>query len=166
MEKKIKNQIRSLIRETRVMTLAVSNNNLPWSSPVYFVFHDNAFYFFSNETSKHISYAEGKKKIAASIFKDSDQMDLIFGFQMSGVLEKVSKKTLHLLVVKKYVTKFNFLTQVFRSRPIENRNFFFEKFKSHLYCFHPDKIYLSDNSKATGKRSKIDLSTIKKLLLV
>ncbi|MCD4720351.1 MAG: pyridoxamine 5'-phosphate oxidase family protein [Desulfobacula sp.] len=160
MEKEIKDKARRLINETRVMTLAVSDKDIPWSSPVYFVFHDNRFYFFSNENSRHIKYAKDQKIISASIFHDSDRIDRIFGFQMSGMLEKVSKKTLYFLIVKKYVTKFIFLKQIFGPQIIENKRFFLEKFKSHLYCFHPDKIFLSDNSKTTDKRSIIDLSKI------
>ncbi len=160
MEKKVKDKSTRLIREARVMTLAVSDNDIPWSSPVYFVFHDSNFYFFSNENARHIQYAENQKIISASIFQDSDQMDNIFGFQMSGKLEKVSKKALYLMIVKKYVAKFSFLKQIFGSRIIENKGFFLEKFKSHLYCFYPDIVFLSDNSKTTDKRSKIDLSKI------
>ncbi|WP_299978381.1 pyridoxamine 5'-phosphate oxidase family protein [Desulfobacula sp.] len=160
MEKEIKDKARCLIRETRVLTLAVSDNDIPWSSPVYFVFHDNAFYFFSNENSRHIQYAKDQKIISASIFQDSDRMDQIFGFQMSGGVEKVSKKKLYLTIVKKYVAKFSFLKQIFGHQIIENKHFFLEKFKSHLYCFHPDKIFLSDNSRTTDKRIKIDLNKI------
>jgi uncharacterized protein YhbP (UPF0306 family) len=162
MEKEIKDKTNRLIYETRVMTLAVSDNDIPWSSPVYFVFHDNRFYFFSNENCRHIQYAKDQKSISASIFNDSDRMDQIFGFQMSGVLEKVSKKTLYLTIVKNYVTKFGFLKKIFGPGIIENKDFFLEKFKSHLYCFHPDNIFLSDNSqtkdKSTDKRLKINLS--------
>ncbi|MEA1973552.1 MAG: pyridoxamine 5'-phosphate oxidase family protein [Candidatus Cloacimonadota bacterium] len=160
MEKEVKNKSIHLINETRVMTLAVSEKDIPWASPVYFVFHDNRFYFFSNENSRHIEYAKDRKIISASIFQDSDRMDRIFGFQMSGILEKISKKTLYLTIVKKYVTKFSFLKQIFGPRIIENKHFFLEKFKSHLYCFHPDKIFLSDNSMTTEKRLKINLSKI------
>ncbi len=160
MEKEIEDKAKHLINETRVMILAVSDKDIPWSAPVYFVFHDNRFYFFSNENSRHIEYTKDQKIISASIFQDSDRMDQIFGFQMSGLLEKVSKKILYLTIVKKYVAKFSFLKQIFGSQIIENKRFFLEKFKSHLYCFHPDKIFLSDNSKTTDKRSKIDLSKI------
>ncbi len=159
MEKRIIKKIKLLIDETRVMTIAVSNNDLPWSSPVYFVFNGNAFYFFSNENSRHIKYAQ-KKNISASIFHDSDRMDQIFGFQMSGKLEKIYKKTSYLRIVKKYVGKFNFLKQIFGSQITDNRQFFLEKFKSHLYCFHPDHIFLSDNSSKSDKRYSIDLSKI------
>ncbi len=155
MEKELNKKINHLINETRVITLAVSDNDLPWSSPVYFIFHEKRFYFFSNENSRHIKYAKDKKIISVSIFQDSDQMDLIFGLQMSGTVEKISKKTLYLTIVKKYVTKFNFLRKIFGAQIIENRHFFLEKFKSHLYCFNPDIIFLSDNSKTTDKRIKI-----------
>ena len=160
MEKEIKKKAGHLISETRVMTLAVSDHDIPWSSPVYFVFHDNGFYFFSNENARHITLAKDQKLISASIFHDSDRMDLIFGFQMSGVLEKISKKAVYLNIVKKYVTKFSFLKRIFGPQIIENHRFFLEKFKSQLYCFQPDKIYLSDNSKTTVKRTEIKLSHI------
>ncbi len=159
-DKQIIEKSKHLINETRVMTLAVSENDIPWSSPVYFVFHDNKFYFFSNENSKHIQYAKDLKIISASIFQDSDRMDEIFGFQMAGMLKKVSKTAVYLKIVKKYVAKFSFLKQVFGSQIIENKDFFLEKFKSQLYCFCPETIFLSDNSKTTDKRSRIDLSEI------
>jgi len=160
MEKEILNKAIRLINETRVMTLAVSDNDIPWSSPVYFVFHDKQFYFFSNENSRHIQSAKNLKVISASIFHDSDLIDQIFGFQMSGKLEIVTKMALYLLIVKKYVSKFNFLEQIFGAQILENKQFFLEKFKSRLYCFYPEQIFLSDNSRTTEKRSRIDLSKI------
>lgn len=160
MEKNVKDKSIRLIQETRVMTLAVSDNDIPWSSPVYFVYHGTGFYFFSNENARHVQCAGNGKIISASIFQDSDQMDLIFGFQMSGWTEKVSEKALYLRVVKKYVAKFSFLKQIFGPGIIENTDFFLKQFKSHLYCFYPDIVVLSDNSKTTDKRARIDLSKI------
>lgn len=157
MDKQIQEKAKTLIHETRVMTLAVSFHDLPWSSPVYFVFYDKGFYFFSNEASKHIQYADNKKPVSASIFQDSDQMDMIFGFQMHGVVEKVSGMGLHMKVVKRYASKFDFLQKIFGNELVENRTFFLDKFKSHLYCFYPEKIMLSDNARTTGKRTPIDL---------
>lgn len=148
------------MHETRVMTLAVVDKDIPWSSPVYFVCHNNGFYFFSNEHSRHIQCAKDQNIISASIFQDSDQIDEIFGFQMSGMLERVSRLSLYLQVVKKYVTKFSFLKQVFGRQIIDNKNFFLEKFKSHLYCFQANDIFMSDNSRTTEKRIKIDLTHI------
>ena len=149
-----------LINETRVMTLSVCRNDIPWSSPVYFVSLAKGFYFFSNENSRHVKDAEEQRTVAASIFQDSDRMELIFGFQMSGRIEAISKMDVHFMVVQKYVSKFSFLKQIFGPQILENKRFFLEKFKSRLYCFHPDIIYLSDNSNTSDKRSEIDLSAI------
>jgi hypothetical protein len=157
MEKELKKKTVCLINETRVMTLAVSRDDIPWSAPVYFVFHDNRFYFFSNEKSLHIQYAKNKHHVSASIFHDSDRIDQIFGLQMSGRIETISKIGLHLRVVQTYVAKFDFLKQLFGAQITENNRFFLEKFKSRLYCFDPDKIFLSDNSRQTDKRIEIDL---------
>ena len=109
MDKEIIAKIKNLIYKTRVMTFAVSDNNIPWSSPVYFLFHNNKFYIFSNKNSRHIQYAKDKKIISASIFHDSDQLDLIYGVQMSGNLENVSRLDLYFLIERKYVNKFKFL---------------------------------------------------------
>jgi len=160
MESQQMEKAKRLINETRVMTLSVCRNDIPWSSPVYFVFLTDGFYFFSNENSRHIKDAEDLRPVSVSIFQDSDRMELIFGFQMSGRIEAISKMDLHLQVVQKYVSKFNFLKQLFGPQILENKRFFLEKFKSRLYCFYPDIIYLSDNSSTSGKRSEIDLTTI------
>ena len=160
MEPQQMEKAKRLINETRVMTLSVCRKDIPWSSPVYFVFLDKGFYFFSNENSRHIKDAEDQRPVSASIFQDSDRMELIFGFQMSGKIEAVSKMDVHLQVVQKYVSKFSFLKQIFGPQILENKRFFLEKFKSRLYCFQPDIIYLSDNSSTSGKRSEIDLTAI------
>lgn len=160
MEPQQKEKANRLIHETRVMTLSVCRGDIPWSAPVYFVFHDSGFYFFSNENSRHVKDAEGMRPVSASIFQDSDQMKGIFGFQMAGRIEVISKMDEQLGIVKKYVSKFKFLKQLFGPQILENRRFFLEKFKSRLYCFHPDRVYLSDNSNTSGKRSEIDLATL------
>ncbi len=77
-ENPVFNKVKLLISDTRVMTLAVCEGSIPWSSPVYFVYHEHRFYFFSNKNSTHILQRLDKKQVAASIFNDSDQIDQIF----------------------------------------------------------------------------------------
>lgn len=126
----------------------------------YTLFITRAGSIFSNDRSRHIEYAKNGKKVAASIFHDSDDIQKIFGFQMAGTVQQVSQVRQYLGIVKKYVLKFNFLEKVFGSQIVENRSFFQEKFKSHLFEFSPDAVFLSDNSKTSGKRSPIDLDRI------
>ncbi|MCF6247815.1 MAG: pyridoxamine 5'-phosphate oxidase family protein, partial [Desulfobacula sp.] len=90
MEEEIKKKTARLIDHTRVMTLAVTKEGVPWSSPVYFVFHGSQFYFFSNENSRHVQYAMGNKPVSVSLFHDADKIDEIFGFQMAGRVTAVS----------------------------------------------------------------------------
>ena len=146
-----------MLQSARVMTLAVVHEEGPWSSPVYFVYYEKVFYFFSNEASRHIRCGLGNR-VSASIFHDSDRINDIFGFQMCGRMNIVSRKTLYPAIVRRYVAKFNFLEKIFGSQVIENRHFFEEKFKSQLYCFMPDRILLSDNSQSSERRKEIDLA--------
>ncbi len=157
MEKEMKKKTIQLLDRTRVMTLAVSKAGVPWSSPVYFVFQDKQFYFFSNENSQHVLSAMDKRPVSVSVFHDSDKIDEIFGIQMAGEVTPVTNQVEILLVIKKYVTKFGFLKKIFGPQILENKNFFLEKFKSTLYSFNPNVVFLSDNSKTSGKRSEIDL---------
>ncbi len=151
----IKERITYLVEKTRVMTLAVSKNDIPWSSPVYFVFYNEKFYFFSNKNAKHIQQAALLKSVSASVFHDSDNMDEIFGLQMSGILEKVTSPGRYSIIVRHYLKKFEFLKNISGGRTdiIDNGSFFKEKFKSSLYCFHPNSIILSD--KAGKTRTKV-----------
>ena len=63
-------------------------------------------------------------------------------------------------IVRRYVQKFNFLEKIFGAQIFENRQFFKEKFKSHLFGFYPEQVYLSDNSNSSGKRKAFDLKQI------
>ncbi len=62
------NKVKVLISDTRVMTLAACEGDIPWSSSVYFVYDDHRFYFFSNKNSKDIRQGLNKHQVAASIF--------------------------------------------------------------------------------------------------
>ncbi len=139
------------------MTLGVNCHDFPWSAPVYFVYHQGIFYFFSNPMSRHILNASDNQKTSSSIFNDSDKMDQIYGIQMNGVLTSKIKMPLYIDIVRQYVLKFNFLEIAFGARVWTDKNFFMEKFKSRLYGFMPEKVYLSDNSRPRDKRLKIDL---------
>lgn len=149
-----------LVYTTKVMTLAVSEKDIPWSSPVYFVFLDSKFYFFSNENSRHIKITTNNAPVAASIFHDSDDIGQIFGFQMSGIIKPVPGNVEYFRIVSKYVTKFQFLKKAFGHQVLEKKNFFLNKFKSKLYFFQPEKIILSDNSNSSGKREEFELTAL------
>ncbi len=158
----IKEKVRDLIMQKRVMTLAVSQNNIPWSAPVYFVWRKNAFFFFSNEFSRHIQNSN-KKTTAGSIFHDSDQMNDIYGLQMTGTIKRCASPVEYISVVKSYVRKFEFLKKAFGS-DILSKNFFQKKFNSFLYGLYPESIFLSDNSKGSDKQIPLDMNQLKNIV--
>ncbi|MBU1195954.1 MAG: pyridoxamine 5'-phosphate oxidase family protein [Proteobacteria bacterium] len=160
MENKLILKSKRLLTQTRVMTVSVAKDENPWSAPVYFVYEKSAFFFFSNPESRHIQYALDTKKMCASIFHDADNMEDIFGIQMSGCMEKICAGIQYIKIVKAYVNKFNFLSQQFGEQILKNPDFFKEKFKSDLYGFYPETIFLSDNSRSANKRISIDIKDI------
>jgi len=149
-------KISDLIHSTRVMTLAVSDGDTPWSSPVYFVFCSPGFCFFSNEKSRHIQWGKASGKICACIFHDSDNMNEIFGLQMTGRLKTVSDHTQYICITKAYIAKFSFLKKIFTGQATDYPRFFLERFKSRLYSFIPEEIIISDNSRNSCNRTKFD----------
>lgn len=165
MENKLILKTKLLLTQTRVMTVSVAKDENPWSAPVYFIYEKPGFFFFSNPKSRHIRFALDTKRMCASIFHDADNMEDIFGIQMSGHMEKVSAKMQYFKIVKAYVNKFNFLSQQFGEQILKNPDFFMEKFTSDLYGFYPETIFLSDNStshksRSENKRISVDLNDI------
>ena len=74
----------------RVLTLATSMEQETWTAPVYYVFLNKQFYFFSNPDSRHIkeiyNSAVSKNLIVTSIFLDDKN---IKGLKMQGEIVKV-----------------------------------------------------------------------------
>lgn len=137
------------------MTIAVNSCDTPWCAPVYFVWMKGGFYFFSNLKSRHVPEADGSLPAAASVFKDSDSMEQIYGLQMSGKVDCEYSKKQYLLAVQAYIDKFSFLKRQFGTQLLLEPSFFKEKFKSRLYVFLPEKMVMSD---LTSKHHRISIS--------
>jgi uncharacterized protein YhbP (UPF0306 family) len=72
-----------LISHVRVMTLATAKESRPWSAPVYYLFKDKKFYFFSSPDSRHIRDGNNQA-CSASIFRTHASVEKLEGLQMSG----------------------------------------------------------------------------------
>ena len=142
-------KLQHLFMATRAMTLGCCDNGSPWTAPVYFVRHQKNFYFFSNETSRHIQWST-EKKAAASIFQDSAQMEDIFGLQMEGLIRQVKASVEWAQALSAYGDKFSFLKKQFGARLLMDPSFFKSQFNARLFCFSPQRIWLSDLG-ASGK---------------
>lgn len=140
---------RRLIDTSKVMSIAVGSDGTAWSAPVYYLFDDKGFYFFSNPKSRHIKLS--KNGLAAvSIFRDDADIKNLAGIQMSGTILKAPLNVESVRVAKRYCTLFKI-----SGNAMDILGFFASKFHASLYCFEPEMVYYMDNSKGFGSREEV-----------
>ncbi|MCP4722590.1 MAG: hypothetical protein GY860_24305 [Desulfobacteraceae bacterium] len=142
---------RRLIDTSKVMSIAVGSNGSAWSAPVYYLFTDKRFYFFSNPKARHIQMAK-KSIIGGSIFYDDADVKNIAGIQMSGMIHKAPLNAGSISVAKKYCSQFKI-----NAETKDILDFFASKFHARLYYFEPDIVYFMDNLKGFGSREEVKL---------
>jgi uncharacterized protein YhbP (UPF0306 family) len=134
-----------LVTCANTMNICVIENNLPWCSPVYFVF-DEKFYFFSSPQSIHILYGVDKK-VSCSVFCDGNETKKIKGVQMRGEILKPDFKESSKAFLK-YIKKFPFVIKDFGQDFLSFKN----KFKAEIFCFDPEYIVYTDNLEGFGNK--------------
>jgi uncharacterized protein len=144
-------QIPELITQAQVMTLATSGNNGPWAAPVYYLFRDKKFYFFSSPLSQHIQNSLDQR-CAAAVFSTHASMEKLEGLQMSGTVQQQKPGVRTAAVAGAYARRFGIT--VSGSDPL---GFFQNVFHARLYVFLPDLIYHMDNQQGFGCREVIEL---------
>ncbi|MCB9481459.1 MAG: hypothetical protein H6680_06535 [Desulfobacteraceae bacterium] len=137
-----------LVTAQKTMNICVIENNLPWCAPVYFVF-DEKFYFFSSPESIHILYGLDKK-VSCTVFCDGFETKKIRGLQMRGEILKPGFKEASKAFLK-YIKKFSSLVK----NSGKDFSGFKDKFKSEFFCFEPEYIVYTDNSKGFGNKTII-----------
>ncbi|HSL62320.1 MAG TPA: pyridoxamine 5'-phosphate oxidase family protein [Desulfotignum sp.] len=140
-----------LISQARVMTLATGGDDGPWTAPVYYLYRDRGFYFFSSPDSRHI--LDGRdRRCAASIFAVHADVKKLEGLQMSGTVHQQKTGLRAAAVATAYAKRFGIA--VSGSDPL---GFFQTAFHARLYVFLPDLIYHMDNQQGFGCREVIAL---------
>ncbi len=146
-----------LIREQNAMTLATAREGVPWAAPVYYVFHDACFYFFSSPASRHIRESSASGCASAAIHPEAGTWQDIRGIQMDGSIDAVVRNLEAVAVIGKYLKKFSFTKQFFSQEQSFTLKAFSERFKVGLYRFRPGTIYYLNNSIAFGFREIVVL---------
>jgi uncharacterized protein YhbP (UPF0306 family) len=146
----------ALIQGESTFTLATAGESGPWSAPVYYVYANRGFYFFSSPQSRHIAEAMVSGKAAASLFRAADSWQAICGIQMQGTLERVYSVAWSIKVIAIYLKRFSFARDFFPGNPSPDLDAFFSRFKAHLYAFRPTAVYYIDNRFGLGTRQRID----------
>ncbi|MDR3555626.1 MAG: pyridoxamine 5'-phosphate oxidase family protein [Syntrophobacteraceae bacterium] len=147
---------RKLIEEQHVMTLATAGERGPWAAPVYYIFLESAFYFFSDPASRHIEDGLQSPLASAAVFAPVFSWQDIRGLQMSGAVEAVSPGPAALKAVRSYLVKFSFAKEFFNPLELIDLNAFSNRFRVRLYRFKPSLVYYLDNSVGFGFRQRVD----------
>ena len=144
-----------LIQTQKTLVLATADPE-PWSAPVYYVYQQPSFFFFSSERSRHISDALASERCAASIFRDGDDWRDIEGLQMDGKLERVQLGGRAVSVFRAYLEKFPSVKKSFLDVTLDLTRFT-QHFRTKLYAFVPDHVFYLNNQTGLDKRQEIQL---------
>lgn len=157
-DQEIKELTIDLITQQSTMALATAENDVPWATPVYFVFYRSAFFFFSNPNSRHIQEAYKSEKASATIYPFVYTWKEIRGVQMSGHIEALSPSITTAQVIKAYIKKFPFAKDFFTSDEPLNLESFINRFRVRLYQFKPHLVLYLDNRIQFGYRTEVQLT--------
>jgi len=143
-----------LIERQKTLVLATSTNDRSWATPVYFVYLQPVFFFFSSPKSRHMEDAMANQKTAACLFSDSDQWEQIEGLQMIGQIAAVKNKSEMIKATAGYLAKFPFARKMLYGRGKAGMNL---SGNVNLYGFFPQEIYYMNNKMGFGTRLAIEL---------
>jgi uncharacterized protein YhbP (UPF0306 family) len=147
----------SLVNEQSTMALATARGDHAWTAPVYFVFHNSAFYFFSSPESRHINEATDSGQASAAIYPSVRSWQEIKGIQMSGRIQSAGLGLTSLQAIRAYIAKFPFTKEFFEPGQDLNLENFAKRFRVSLYRFDPDQIFYMDNQIKFGYRVEVTL---------
>ncbi|MDQ1336793.1 MAG: hypothetical protein QG552_3743 [Thermodesulfobacteriota bacterium] len=148
---------RELIASQSTMALATARKGEAWAAPVYYVFYQGGFYFFSAPDSRHILESIESGQAAATIYPFVSSWKDIRGIQMSGRIKKVGPGLTAVRAVQAYIEKYPFIPEFFdpgQDLDLEN---FGKRFRVRFYRFRPALVYYVDNAIRFGFREAIAL---------
>lgn len=138
------------------MTIATGGGDEgAWSAPVYFLFHQPGFYFFSSGRSRHIECASALGGCAVSLFSEDGDWRRIRGLQMSGGICAAPYDAGTAAVLELYIAKFPTVRSLFPDS-LEDLEQFSVASGNRLYRFQPTRVLLSDNTAGFGSRTEIE----------
>ena len=143
----------TLVQILKVMTLATSSDKGCWSAPLYYVYRNRGFYFFSSPDSRHVRDAlQPNVMCGVSLFADGSKVDRLRGIQMEGYVESVSMTPESLGAAGAYVKKFGI--QVSGENVL---TYIAGRFRAQLYRFVARQSFYMDNSVGFGSRKSVNL---------
>ncbi len=151
--KEIKEVLKEILENEKVMVIATSFNEKPWISPVIYSWDgNNKFYFLSRITTRHAENILKNKNVAISIYPK--ELRPLRGIQMEGKA-RILKGKENFKALRVYIKKF----PKARDRLPYLKEILKERKEFSFFEFEVEKIYLlSEEHFGWGKR--VDVSKI------
>lgn len=146
-----------LIHEQSTMALATAHGGEAWVAPVYYVYFDKGFWFFSAPDSRHIREALEGGVASAAVYPFVDSWREIRGVQMSGRVLKARPGLGAVKAVRAYVNRYPFTREFFDPGQELDLEGFGKRFRVRFYRFEPDLVYYMDNRIRFGFREAVRL---------
>jgi uncharacterized protein YhbP (UPF0306 family) len=153
--KQLRETALALIKQVSTISLATAKDERAWVAPVYYVYSEGAFYFFSDPETRHIREALDSRQASAAIYSNTDTWRGIQGIQMSGRIQSVGIGSEAIQALRAYIAKFPFTREFFESGQDLTLDNFRKRFRVRFYRFDPDLIYYLDNQIKFGFRKEI-----------
>lgn len=82
---------KKIINDNLYLTLATTQNNMPWVSPVWYAVDKNYnFYFISENKSLHAQNIYKNANVAFSIFNSTEKPEDVNGLQINGTASEMA----------------------------------------------------------------------------
>ena len=146
--------VEECIHSCHIMTLATSDSKSVWTAPVYYIYLESIFYFFSKATSRHILNARVSGTAAASIHNNPQGWADIKGVQMEGVVAEAEGGEKSAQAFRTYMQRFSFVKEILSASFSGSLKSFTEQFQVRWYMFVPEKMVYLDNSVKFGFRQQ------------
>lgn len=151
--------LRLLLEEEQVMTVATCARPQSWLAPVFFVYFRGAFYFISSSRSRHIGESEAPAghQAAAAIARPRSDWHSIQGLQMEGRIEKANEIRQKAAALSAYLKKFPALPAFMKQAAARGIFPSPRLLDLELYRFVAGRSFFLDNRTGFGHRIEIDL---------
>ncbi len=130
-------KIIDFIKDHHVLTLATSNDNIPYCANCFYVYleDENVFVFTSDNDTKHVQDALKNNVVGGSVVLETSTVGKIQGIQFNGTMY-LPKDELKKKANRSYMTKYPFAMLM----------------KTQLWVLDLDFIKLTDNRLGFGKK--------------
>jgi uncharacterized protein YhbP (UPF0306 family) len=146
--------VEKLFDEQRTLVIATAGEGA-WAAPVYALYREARFYFFSSPESRHIR--EAGALCAASVFRETGDWDTIEGAQMEGSIQECTDGD-GAAILEAYYRKFP--TAVALAGGALALDEFQARFRARLYEFRPLRIFYLNNRAGFGRRQEVPLQDL------